>query len=99
MLAKLAHRAEDGDAPLDFLLGAKALQSGRHRCRIGVVAFVDQQELAAFKPDLVPLASPLEPAEIGQREPRDADVERRALRSSRGRRARSKPNAHRAGKL
>ena len=47
MLAELAHRAEHRDPPLDVALLAKALQRRRHRRRVGVVAFVDQQQFAA----------------------------------------------------
>ena len=55
MLAKLAHRAEHGDAAFDVLLRAEALQGRGHRRRIGVVAFVDQQHFAAVDLDLVTL--------------------------------------------
>ena len=72
--AKLAHRPEHRDPPLDAALLAEALQGRRHRRRIGVVAFVDQQRIAAVDREPVALAAALEPAHVGQREPGDRDV-------------------------
>ena len=56
------------------LLLAEHLQRRRHRGRIGVVAFVDQQRLAAVDRDPVPLAAALEPAQLGQREPGQREI-------------------------
>ena len=59
---------------VDIPLVAEALQRRRHRCRIGVVAFVDQQRLAAVDRDHVALAAALQPAHVGQRQAGDGDV-------------------------
>jgi len=74
VLAELPHRPEHRDPPLDSDLGAEALQRCGHGRRIGVVALVDQQDLAAIDVNLVPLAAPLESAEVRQRKPGDRDV-------------------------
>ena len=51
MLAELAHRPEHGDAPLDVASPRRGSSSvAAMRRRIGVVAFVDQQALAAVEP-------------------------------------------------
>ena len=59
---------------VDVALLAKRLQRRRHRRRIGVVAFVDQQDIAAAGAQPVALAAPLEPAHVGQREAGDGKV-------------------------
>ena len=66
MLAELPHWPENRDPALDPDFGAKALQSGRHGRRIGIVALVDQQDIASIDMDLVPLATPFQAAEIAQ---------------------------------
>ena len=68
--AELAHRAEHRDPPLDAAFAAEALDRRRHRRRIGVVAFVDHQRLAAADRDPVALAAALQPAKVGQRQRR-----------------------------
>ena len=59
--------------PGDLLL-AEHLQRRRHRGRIGVVAFVDQQRLAAFDRDPVALAAALQAAQLGEREPGRGEI-------------------------
>ena len=71
---ELAHRAEHGDAPPGDLLLAEHLQGRRHRGRIGVVAFVDQQGGAAFDRDQMALAPALQPAQLGEREPGRGEI-------------------------
>ncbi len=74
MFAELAHRAEHGDPPLDVALLSQRLQRRRHRRRIGVVAFVDQQIMAAFDRQPMALAAALEAAHVGQRQAGDCQV-------------------------
>src|SRR5438270_5355970 len=74
MLAKLAHRAEHRDAAFDVTLGAETLQGRRHRGRIGVVAFVDEQHFTAVDLEPVTLAAALEPAHVGERKPGHRNV-------------------------
>ena len=54
------------------VLGAKALQRRRHRRGIGVVAFVDQQRLAAVEFDRVAPPAALQAAESASASPATA---------------------------
>src|SRR6185369_9047550 len=74
MLAKLAHRPEHRDPPANVPFVAKALERRRHRCRVRVVAFIDQQEFAAVGLDYMALAASLESAEIGKGKRRHLDI-------------------------
>ena len=74
MAAELAHRAEHRDPPRRADLGTETLQGRRHRRRVGVVAFVDQQDIAAIELDGVALAAAFQCAHVAQREARRGDV-------------------------
>ena len=71
---ELAHRPEDRDPPLGLLFAAEALEGRRHRGRIGIVALVDQQRLAAGELERMALAAALEARHVGEREPGRRDV-------------------------
>ena len=73
----------------------RLVERRRHRSRIGVVAFVDQQRLAAVDCDPVPLAAALEAAHVGQREAGERDIAAGRLDRGQHARARSTPNARR----
>ena len=95
--AELAHRAEHGDPPPGDRLVAEHLQGRRHRGRIGVVAFVDQQGLAALDRDPAPLAAPLQAAEIGEREAGRGEIAADRLDRREHRERIASPNARPAG--
>jgi len=74
MRAEFPHRAEHRDAPRNVALLSEALEGCRHRCRIGVVAFVDEQDLTAIDRNDVTLPTSLDAPEIGECETGKSDV-------------------------
>jgi hypothetical protein len=73
-LAKLAHRAQHGDSAARDLVRAEGLQGRRHRGWVGIVAFIDEQRLAAVQLDAVALPAPLETGHVGKRETGGGEV-------------------------
>ena len=66
MRSKLPHRPEHSDAARHATLFAEAPEGRRHRRRVGVVAFVDQQHLATVHRDDVALTPALQASKVGE---------------------------------
>ncbi len=71
-VAQLFHRTEHRNfASLEL---PEFGQRRRHRGRVGVIAFIEQQSLAAANGNFMPRAASRETSEFGQRKPRSSEI-------------------------
>ena len=89
---------KDRDAPFDVTFGAEAFQRRGHGRGIGVIALVDQQEIAPVEMNLMALTAALQAAEVRERETGNADIEAERFDHSEYCRAHSRPNGRRVAK-